>query len=557
LEVHPHLAEPPRFTVERFLSKREFRYLNARTDRWRTYKFESFKTRAVASARKALTMGTAVIFAANKRGKQGAIGLAEELVEQLRQPLTLPAPIAYATVTRVEAAVDYVRREFGDGWIGTQTLMAGAALHHGDIPQETREVLEQLLSGKHICLAICTSTLAEGVNLPIRTLVLYSIRRGTSSGGGDTLLARDIKNLVGRAGRAGSTTKGLVICANADQWPDVERVASEQPGEDMIGALRVLVERLHRYLAIRKVTLTNQNLDNSPALFDLIDGIDSTLIDLAVEEITQERLAEIAGALADQTLASQQVDEPSRELLRTVFRLRASRVADLQAVGRIPWIRETGAKARLISTVETDLLPSYPNWELLADPIDAALVDVVLRWAWQHGGLDGSLRKAYRLDDAANLEGIRPGFFLLLQRWLAGDTYAQIATATRTDVNEVLGILTGVVSYGLQTVVEQAIALVGRMLDAQGKSASAAVSCLPNCLRFGVPSIAAGVLCGVGIRHRRASITLATNQEVQLVVGTPRATLLATVLNVLHANETAWRTALGTLVFDNTVADAS
>ena len=297
LEVHPHLAEPPRFTVERFLSRREFRYFNVPTNRWRTYSFDSFKTQAIGAARKSLTMGTAVIFAANKRGNQGAIGLAEELVEQLRSPLTLPQPIRYATAQKVEDAADYIRREYGEGWIGTEALAAGAVLHHGDIPQETREALERLLNEKHVRLAICTSTLAEGVNLPIRTLVLYSVRRGTSSGGLDTLLARDIKNLVGRAGRAGSTTKGLVICANADQWPHIERVASEQPGEDMVGALRALVQRLHRFLAINNHTLTNQDLDDTPALFDLIDGVDSTLIDLAAEEITQERLIEIAGTL--------------------------------------------------------------------------------------------------------------------------------------------------------------------------------------------------------------------------------------------------------------------
>jgi hypothetical protein len=41
----------------------------------------------------------------------------------------------------------------------------------------------------------------------------------------DPMLSRDIKKLVGRAGRAGATTKGLVICANADDWPAVERNA--------------------------------------------------------------------------------------------------------------------------------------------------------------------------------------------------------------------------------------------------------------------------------------------------------------------------------------------
>lgn len=71
LEVHPHLPEPPRFTVEGFLSKSDFRYLKESTGRINTLNFDSFKTRAVGAARKALPMGTAVIFAMNKRGDQG------------------------------------------------------------------------------------------------------------------------------------------------------------------------------------------------------------------------------------------------------------------------------------------------------------------------------------------------------------------------------------------------------------------------------------------------------------------------------------------------------
>jgi hypothetical protein len=66
-----------------------------------------------------------------------------------------------------------------------------------------------------------------------RQLVLYSIRRGTSAGGVDTLLARHIKNLAGRAGRALAQPPGLVVCINDEQWPAVERIAMEQPGEDI------------------------------------------------------------------------------------------------------------------------------------------------------------------------------------------------------------------------------------------------------------------------------------------------------------------------------------
>jgi superfamily II RNA helicase len=362
LEVHPHLPEAMRFTVEGFLSRTDFRFRNPASNRMRTLPYTSIKRRAVAAARKALPMGTSVVFAANKRGDQGAIGIAEELQEQLSHALSLPNPSNFANAAKLGVAVDYLRREFGDGWIATSALTAGAVLHHGDIPQETREVLEELLRNGHIKFAICTSTLAEGVNLPIRTLVLYSVQRRLSGGAVDPLLSRDIKNLVGRAGRAGATTKGLVICANDSQWAAVERVALDQPGENLVSALRELLDRLQRFLAAQNIALTNENLEDSPELHTLIDGIDSTLIDLASEEITEERLVQLAVELADQTFTAQSASEPSREVLRTVFRLRAARVAGIRTAGRLGWVRQTGAKMRIIGTVETDLVNTFGEW---------------------------------------------------------------------------------------------------------------------------------------------------------------------------------------------------
>jgi helicase len=480
LEVHPHLPEALRFTIEGFLSRTDFRYLNPASGRMRTLQFTSIKRRAVAAARKALPMGTAVVFAANKRGDQGAVGIAEELLEQLSYPLGLPAPSGFTNAERLAIAVDYLRREFGQQWIGTRALAAAAVLHHGDIPQETREVLEELLRRAQVLFAICTTTLAEGVNLPIRTLVLYSVQRRLSGGALDPLLSRDIKNLVGRAGRAGTTTKGLVICANPQQWPSVERVALEQPGENLVSALRSLLDRLQRLLAVRNIVLTNENLEASPGLHTLIDGIDSTLIDLASEEITEERLVQLAADLADQTFAAQSASPLSQEVLRTVFRLRATRVANIRVTGRLGWIRETGARMRMIETVETYLLSQFAAWETLDNPTDEQFVNVILQWAWDHGYLADDIRKAYRLEAEADLAGVHDSFFVIVRRWLMGDTFAEIAVASATAVDDTLAIYTGAISYGLQTTVEQGISLLSKLLESQGRLLAESVRSFPE-----------------------------------------------------------------------------
>jgi superfamily II DNA/RNA helicase len=557
LEIHPHLPQAARFTVNGFLGRSDFQYVNPASRRTRTLTYTSVKTRAVAAARKALPMGTAVVFAANKRGDQGAIGIAEELLDQLALPLTLPRPITFCNDTRVDTAVDYLRREFGADWIGTRALSGGAILHHGDIPQETREVLEELLRRGHVSFAICTSTLAEGVNLPIRTLVLYSVQRRTSNGRPDMLLSRDIKNLVGRAGRAGATTKGLVICANPGQWPAVERVALELPGENLVSSLRNLLDQLQRYLAVQNIVLTNQDLEETPDLHTLIDGIDSTLIDLASEEVTDERLVQLAAELADQTFAGQSAGPLSREVLRTVFRLRASRVAEIRTSGRLGWIRETGARMRMIETVEVDLLNSFGEWDTLQDSLNDQFVTAILEWAWTHGNLEGDLRAAFHLEAADDLNEVRDSLFQLVRRWLLGDSYSGLAVASGRELDDVMGIYTGVISYGLQTVVEQAISLIAKLLEAQGRGLSEAARAFPDLLRFGAPTAGAIMLSKAGIRHRRAAILLGGTPEIIATIGAGRGFVLATVRHILEADEAAWRDRLGSLMYENTLADAS
>ena len=56
---------------------------------------------------------------------------------------------------------------------------------------------------------VCTSTLAQGVNLPIRYLIVTGVNQGKNR-----ILVRDFHNLIGRAGRAGMYTEGSVIFAD-------------------------------------------------------------------------------------------------------------------------------------------------------------------------------------------------------------------------------------------------------------------------------------------------------------------------------------------------------
>jgi helicase len=557
LDMHPHESSPTRFSIAGFLRREDFHWTNPETGRRNTYGFASVKTQAIAAARKALAMGAAAVFAANKRGDQGAVGLAEELLDQLRYKMALPEPATFVTAAKVNVAVEYLQLEYGPAWVGTQTLTAGAVLHHGDIPQETREVVETLLRQGDVRLAICTNTLAEGVNLPIRTLVLYSVQRRQKGGRAVNMLSRDIKNLVGRAGRAGATTKGLVICANEQQWPLVEQVARQAPGEPVTGALRALVENLRRALAAQSVTLTNPILEEEPELHTLIDGIDATLIDLAAEEVGEDALVQLAIRLADQTFASQQADAVSKKLLQDVFELRARRVVGIRSAGRLGWIRETGTRARILDAVETGLLPRRSTWDDLTDPIDPAFVGLVLDWAWAQVDLQQAARNAYRLDDGVDVGTVRQTFFDAVAAWLSGARFKEISTRSTLPIDDLLGVHASVVSFVLQTLVEQGVALLAKLLESQGHTVAPAVLQFPEHLRFGVPTAAARVLAAGGVRHRSAAVELGTALASQGMMGDDRMALFSAARRSILAHRDALTTRLGALVVENTLWDIS
>lgn len=553
LDMHPH-AEQRQYSIHGFLDRNTFQYVNSQTGRTKTYGFSSTKTLAVAAARKVLSMGTTAVFAANKRGDQGAIGLAEELIKQLDCPLPLPKPIDHADVEALRKRVDYLESEFGADWIGTRSLSNGAVLHHGDIPQETREVLEELLRDRRVQLVICTSTLAEGVNLPIRSLVLYSVQRRVGSGRPENMLARDIKNLVGRAGRAGANTKGLVICANPDQWWQVLPVATAGPGEPVTGSLRTLIEDLENHLKTQSIALDNQFLEIQPASHPLIDGVDATLIELISEEIGDVEFLGLAAELSNHTFAAHQLPASSTATLRTVFELRAQRLIALRAVGRIAWLQSTGAKVRHLEFVEQGLLPSREDWAAPVDPASDDLLSAILEWAWLDAEFRSDTRVAFRLDNGQIPEWVKLKLFEIIRQWVRGATFLEIARSTRMDIDDILGIHTRVVAYSLQTLVEQGISLLARILMERGIEVNEGVSAFIEHLKFGAPSRSGVVLASGGVRHRKAYVALGN-----AIQGVPNLSQLsgtkAVARQSLENYSDGWRSALGDLIYSNTLKD--
>lgn len=550
LELYEPATSVPTHSLPAFLSRSDFQYIKRSTGRRNTFDFGSTKTQAVATARKALSLGSVAIFAAEKGGNRGVVGLARELLKQLDAGLPLPVPLSHVRdVASLNKAIAYLTDEYGSEWIGTLSLKAGAAIHHGDLPQETREVLEELVAARNVAMVMCTSTLAEGVNLPIRTMVLYSVRRSTDGEAPTPMLGRDIKNLVGRAGRAGSSTRGLVICANSGDWDSVKSVAEGQPGEAVTGALLGLIRELRAELAQRQWSITNDILERSPALSSLVDGVDSSLVELIRDELGEDEFVRVAEQFAHRTFAAVKGNDGERAVLVEVFRQRAQKLVAMRASGRLDWVTESAAKPRLVDTVVDDLFPRIRDWSVIESPLDEDLVKAFVSWSFEQPGFTREAETAFRGSSVADLQGV---LVRIVLAWMAGRSFVHIAAAVAIDMNILLRVHTKLVLFDLLSLVEQAVAILRRRLEETSDSLASSVDVFPDFLRFGVSTMAGRELMARGVRHRRAAVELGDE-----ISASPQTLLVSDIAaaRLLLEDEEVWRPRLGELVYASSVSD--
>lgn len=138
--------------------------------------------------------------------------------------------------------------EIAQKWMGdcilTECLKRGIGLHYGDLAQPIRKAVEDDFRNKKLRVLISTNTLGQGVNLPIKTIIIHSLIINAQTH--RRVKIRDFWNIVGRAGRAGKETEGQIIfvCTSDNDNSLFDEYSNENKIEKVNSIIYILLDYL-------------------------------------------------------------------------------------------------------------------------------------------------------------------------------------------------------------------------------------------------------------------------------------------------------------------------
>ncbi|MFW9853946.1 MAG: DEAD/DEAH box helicase [Candidatus Thorarchaeota archaeon] len=173
--------------------------------------YADFSTREVPFRRKDQLINIALdsvhnddqvlVFASSRRSAESAA----ERIGKLIVPLVTPRDLKHLSEVAGEAAInltDPLSTKL------SETLKRGVTFHHAGLNSQQRELVEQAFKKGYIKILCSTPTLASGINLPAKRVVIASVYRYSVEEGSHPIKTLEYKQMCGRAGRPQFDTEG-------------------------------------------------------------------------------------------------------------------------------------------------------------------------------------------------------------------------------------------------------------------------------------------------------------------------------------------------------------
>lgn len=299
--------------------------------------------------------------------KLTAASVCEKAVDIIARDAPIALPLEFSNAREVERLKHLHIENLGAGAPASHSAAHGIFSHHGNTPHGIRLAVEHAMRNNLVRFVVCTSTLAQGVNLPIRYLIVTSVYQGR-----ERIKVRDFHNLIGRAGRAGMHTEGSILFADPDiydkrksrndkwRWEQVKDLLEPSNSEPCISNLLSIFEPIksddERYIITVEAVDFAKTYINEPEKISqsaaemaaqhggigfsqlgierqfawrisLICAIESFL--LSHWDETEHGILQVnAARLAEETLAFFLADDQKKEDIRELFQIIAENISE-------------------------------------------------------------------------------------------------------------------------------------------------------------------------------------------------------------------------------------
>ena len=460
------------------------------------------KSMSCALALKAIEAGPTMIYCSMKDGPRGCIKHAEEVLNILGRQV-FKSPISFVRdLDWLSKVIEYCAYQLGNDYRLTQCIKEGFAYHHGQMPQDIRELIETSIANKSIQLVVCTKTLSEGINMPIKTAVLANIVNPVDGTFKNTLELRDLRNIVGRVGRAGKESYGLVLVpVIGDNIPLVSKVIKALKNDVDIectnGSLYYIVHAIHNQgLATDEEINAFLELERVAEQIDTLINLnekDSKLIEINLDDVLEDSLAYYLG------------NDETKKGVKKIFTIRYNHLRN--SLSNDEYNRYLHVGLPLADYNELKHLfedKTAKDFELLS-PVDADWIHLIIETVYELKSVKYDLM---RISKSKPLFGVHNNLSLaekILASWIEGKQYVEIATECECSVEQAALY----VDFIQRVIAIKAKAIVSYIEDAY-QIESTQMHLWPDMVKLGVSDIKALWVIDSGLGDRVIANMLAS-----------------------------------------------
>lgn len=411
LHVYENVNKKSLFDFTSFVNK----------DESKGFKLDTQKNRACLMAMKSLDAGSVMLYSTFKKKEYNASCYKYgECIANIIQKGKLPSPRSFLNTNQrnlLDLLCEFTEYNFGTDYYETNFMKEGFAVHTGSLPQEMREIVETGYEKGALRMIICNSTLAEGVNFPIRTLVLGDIRHPSGKG----WMEREVlMNVIGRVGRAGRETYGFVICADKAWWFVKEAASGENLNyaKGMLNDIAFEILKVERRLQRQ---LTDNEVNYMLSESGLVESIDKMLM-LSTDDFTTDE--DVSLDVSSSSLSYHLGNDKHKKQITRIFSVRNSYLHGLSN-DNIQMYKDTLISPIVQTTLQDVIsddcgLSTLSTEDLSSDEWIEKIISLTSR--------------LMQIDDKKKIK-------TLMSCWMEGLRYVEIADKMRLPIDDVVDLV--------------------------------------------------------------------------------------------------------------------